>query len=324
VSPGGGLNASDFVPGTALSGSVQFSNGGPDGRVVTLHTLRDGISEGVESFSVTLTGITPVSGGTVAFGTSQVGGSLGEGGRGTINGTPQADNLVGTPGNDVISALAGNDIVRGSAGSDSIDGGVGQDKVVYNLSRANLRVDKGDGTASIAKPDGTDRLVNVERIEFSGGRIVFDIESETRFEQRDGVPNYAYDEGYIYRLYDAAYARTPDEFGIRFWVDAWDRDDLSARELAIAFVESAEYQVRYPNASDADYIRQLYENALRRPAEPAGLSYWLDAFQGGTLDRADMLAYFAESTENRQRNAENTDDGLFFLASDSFDVGILV
>ena len=85
-------------------------------------------------------------------------------------------------------------------------------------------------------------------------------------------------------------------------------------------MESPEYELRYPEASDGDYIDQLYLNALRRPSDAAGRQFWLEEFQSGRQDRGDMLEFFAESEENIARNAENVDNGLFFASSDMFDV----
>ncbi|MGZ8284084.1 MAG: Ig-like domain-containing protein [Allosphingosinicella sp.] len=101
-----------------------------------------------------------------------------------LNGTAQSDSLFGDNGNDVINGGAGDDHIDGGnggdrldggAGNDVIDGGNGQDTLVLAGNRADYRFLPGLDGAIIVRdlragsPDGTDRLLDMERVEFKDG-----------------------------------------------------------------------------------------------------------------------------------------------------------
>ncbi|HYJ84370.1 MAG TPA: hypothetical protein VEW26_16185, partial [Allosphingosinicella sp.] len=102
----------------------------------------------------------------------------------TLNGTASADSLFGDNGNDFLNGGAGDDhidggngsdTIRGGAGNDVIDGGNGQDTAVFEGKSSDYRVLQGLNGAIIVRdlrsgrPDGEDRLVSVERLQFSDG-----------------------------------------------------------------------------------------------------------------------------------------------------------
>ncbi len=78
----------------------------------------------------------------------------------------------GTFNNDTITGSSGADSVSGGRGSDSINLGAGNDTVVINATyNANVRL-KIDGSTLIVKSeDGTDRLTNVETIQFNNMKL---------------------------------------------------------------------------------------------------------------------------------------------------------
>jgi Tol biopolymer transport system component len=76
---------------------------------------------------------------------------------------------VGVAGADVLNGGAGNDTLDGGAGDDTLDGGSGIDTAVYSAyTRAQATIGyNSDGSLTIAVPDGTDTLRNVEWAQFS-------------------------------------------------------------------------------------------------------------------------------------------------------------
>jgi VCBS repeat-containing protein len=107
----------------------------------------------------------------------------------TITGTAQNDSIFGDNGNDVINGGAGDDYIdggngsdmlSGGAGNDVIDGGNGQDTLVLAGNRSDYRFLQGANGAIIVRdlrsgsPDGTDRLLNMERVEFKNGTFKLD------------------------------------------------------------------------------------------------------------------------------------------------------
>ena len=102
----------------------------------------------------------------------------------TLNGTAQDDRIFGDNGNDSIDGGAGDDFIdggngsdllSGGAGNDDIDGGNGQDTLLLTGNRADYRFLQGSNGSIIVRdlragsPDGTDRLFNMERVDFKDG-----------------------------------------------------------------------------------------------------------------------------------------------------------
>ncbi len=240
-----------------------------------------------------------------------------------IRGTPQEDDLSGTDGDDLIYALASDDIIDPRGGSHMIDGGSGTDTVVYATTRSVFDVDLmqasgftvgGESAALVGghivveRPDGeTDTLIDVERIDFTDGDLIYDIDS----------PNVEV----VYRMYAAALGRTPDETGLRYWVDRLDfLDDLPGstadsllQVLADVFIEADEFEMLYgSDPSNADYIDAMYQNVLGRLPDDEGRAFWIDAMERG-LERDDILIAFSESAENRDQTGPDLDDGIWVV-----------
>lgn len=99
------------------------------------------------------------------------------------------------------------------------------------------------------------------------------------------------------RLYRAAFVREAESAGLRYWVGRRDAG-MSARSMARTFTVTPEFRNRYDDLDDAAYVDSIYRNVLRRPAEPAGLAYWVDRLANGT-ERFEVLTLFSESPEHR-------------------------
>jgi serralysin len=97
----------------------------------------------------------------------------------TTLGTPAADVLTALPGNDAYFAHAGNDRISGGHGDDLIDGGLGIDTSVYQSIRVLYQARKTDfgwTVAATAGSEGVDRLVHVERLQFSDMSLALDLD----------------------------------------------------------------------------------------------------------------------------------------------------
>ncbi len=229
-------------------------------------------------------------------------------GPGPITGTPDDDVLDGTSNSDIIQALAGNDIINGSSGNDSIDGDEGDDVVVYNGVRNDFQHDlMADSTVTVVKPGGgTDTVVEVERIEFDDGALLYDV----------ATPNL----GFGYRIYQASFDRTPDEGGVLFWIgilDQLDGQGWSQYEkeqfLANQFIQSDEFKALFgANPTNEQYIDAMYLNVLDRLPDQGGYDFWVGGMEQG-LTREDILIAFTKSDENVARTAPDLDDGVWVV-----------
>ncbi len=78
----------------------------------------------------------------------------------------------GTFNNDTISGSSGADSVSGGRGSDTINLGAGNDTVVINaIYNASVRLKVEGATLIVKSEDGTDRLTNVETVQFNNIKL---------------------------------------------------------------------------------------------------------------------------------------------------------
>lgn len=216
----------------------------------------------------------------------------------TIYGSSGADYRIGTELRDIIRGLDGDDVLDGGPGDDVLDGGAGVDTVLYHGVRAGAVVDLTAANAvRISGAFGNDVLDNIERVSFSDGVLVYNIPFDA-------------DAALVYRIYQASFARTPDEGGFRFWYDAHEQQDISFYDMADFFRTSPEFVQKYgANVSNNDYVYSLYGNVLQRAPDTPGLLFWQDVLNGGVYDRNELMLAFAGSAENVRLTAPNIDDG---------------
>jgi hypothetical protein len=112
----------------------------------------------------------------------------------------------------------------------------------------------------------------------------------------------------IARLYQAVLDRAPDRAGLQFW-DAKADQGMTVVQMANSFAQSVEFNTRFPGATDADFVRMVYENTLGRAGEPTGEAFWLDRMAQGAT-RGEVVAGFAESHEFLQLTHSLTDHGI--------------
>lgn len=205
----------------------------------------------------------------------------------SFSGSNQDDVINGYVGNDNVYGNAGDDRLNGGAGNDLLDGGAGIDIVIASGSRSQYALTKVSNgyqlQDTILNRDGTDTLISIERLQFSDAKIALDIDGNA---------------GKVYRLYEAAFNRTPDKPGLAYWI--WQADaGASFTHIASAFSGGIEFQNKYGNLSNNQFIEQLYLNILDRAGESSGLAYWQWQLNDGFQSREQVLYGFSESYENQ-------------------------
>ncbi|WP_371324543.1 DUF4214 domain-containing protein [Dechloromonas sp. ZY10] len=196
------------------------------------------------------------------------------------------DTITGTSGNDTLLGYGGNDTLTGGAGNDLIDGGNGSDTAVYSGNSSSYTIQKNGSAWNVSSAaEGTDNLTNVERIKFADKTLAMDSDGNA---------------GQAYRLYQAAFNRTPDKDGLKYWITTID-NGASLKAAASAFTESQEFATLYGgNNPSADIlITKLYSNVLHRSPDQGGYDYWKGQLASGGVDKTGLLVNFSESTENK-------------------------
>lgn len=207
-------------------------------------------------------------------------------------------------GPDTFIGSAGNDVIRGYDGNDAINGGAGIDTAVFSGNRADYTIMAitngptitGYSVHSSANNEGTDTMVNVERIRFADTTVAIDIGGNG---------------GQAYRLYQAAFDRVPDSAGLGFHIRALD-NGFSLANIAQNFIDSPEFAGRYGNLDNTQFVTQLYRNVLDREPEAAGLAFHVNNLNGNAVSRAQTLANFSESPENQATLIGVIQDGFSF------------
>jgi Ca2+-binding RTX toxin-like protein len=197
------------------------------------------------------------------------------------------DTLTGSAGDNRLEGGDGNDSLSSTSGDDTLDGGSGLDTVTYTQVLGVVTLLRSTtGSDSIEKPNaaGSDTLLGIERLQFADANLAFDLEGNA---------------GQTYRLYQAAFNRTPDLGGLGGWIAAMDTGQTPT-QIATSFMASAEFQTLYgANPGNEQLVALLYTNALHRTADAEGLSYWVNQLSSKLQTRAQVLVNFSESTENK-------------------------
>ena len=82
--------------------------------------------------------------------------------------------LTGNTGNNLLTGNAGNNTIAGNAGNDTLDGGAGLDRANFSGNRNAYTVtyDQPNNRFSVAGPDGSDFVRNVEVLQFADSMTV--------------------------------------------------------------------------------------------------------------------------------------------------------
>lgn len=190
----------------------------------------------------------------------------------------------------------GNDRIVLNSHSHQVDGGAGVDTVQVSALRASVTIDHTASGYQLRYADGSsDTLQNVERLMFGDGTLALDLGGNA---------------GQTYRLYQAAFNRTPDQAGLGYWIAALDRG-ASLRDVATYFVRSTEFQSLYGAApSNRDFLNGLYHNVLHRDGDAGGFAWWLDKLDTHAASFTDLLLSFSESPENQAALAPAISGGI--------------
>jgi hypothetical protein len=210
------------------------------------------------------------------------------------------DSVSLSSGADVMRSGASKDLLQGNGGNDLLDGGTGTDTAFYTGPRGQYSVSVAGTfilvTDRTPNRDGQDSLQNIERLAFSDGLLAFDTAGTA---------------GQVYRLYQAAFARTPDTAGLKHNTGLVE-NGLSLQQMSSAFLASEEFQQKYgTNVSDAAYINALYQNVLGRDADASGLAGWQARLNDGSWNRTSLLIGFSESPENIAKVAPAIANGIW-------------
>ena len=186
--------------------------------------------------------------------------------------------------------------------NDAFFGSTSKPKLAVAANKSDFKVKKeGDGVSwKISGVNiGVDTLTGFNRLEFLDGTLALDIDAGDT-------------AGQAYRLYQAAFARTPDVVGVAYHINDMETHGHSITQIAGNFIASPEFKNTYGgNISEETYINLLYQNVLTRSPADFEVDYYKDRFEQGTTDWNSTLVFFAESPENVALVAPQIEDGIW-------------
>jgi len=232
----------------------------------------------------------------------------------TLRGAEGRDTLLGQDGDDLLAGDAGDDRAEGGAGRDSLFGDTGDDTLLGGGGDGLLAA--GAGQDSVQGGDGLDSLLvaaarRMAGLSLSGSDAqgaVGEVSGAFGTTRFSGIDSLAFIDGrlalaagdvalQVTRLYQVAFDRAPDPFGLNHWIDQINAG-TTLGQVAAGFAASGEFAARFGGLDQTAFITQLHANATDRQPSGAELTGWVSQLQGG-MSRADALLGIAETAETQ-------------------------
>jgi hypothetical protein len=96
-----------------------------------------------------------------------------------------------------------------------------------------------------------------------------------------GINGSAYSRNYVQKAYVAYYGRPADPGGLTYWAKRMDAEGQSLNAIIGAFGYSDEFNRRYGGLSNTALVTKIYQQALNRDPDPAGLNWYVGELQAG-------------------------------------------
>ncbi len=182
-------------------------------------------------------------------------------------------------------SLVVNDTLQGQPGTDFFDGGLGLDTVIYNGPQERYTINKSGNRYVVSEPTGsddTDYLSNIERLQFSNGKVALDVESGNAGEAAKLIgallgPTFVKDKvlaGIVINLLDQNY---------------------SSDAIATLGIATPLFLNMAGSSSNTDFVKQVFTNVVGRAPTPSESSTYVNMLDAGTSQSA--LAVMAAHTD---------------------------
>ena len=185
---------------------------------------------------------------------------------------------------DKTVSLVVNDTIKGQPGTDFFDGGLGIDTVVYNGPQERYSITKSGNRYVVSEPTGsddTDYLSNIERIQFSNGKVALDLGGNAGQAAR-----------LIGALLGPSFIKDKALAGV---VIGLIDQDYSIESIANLGLNTSFYLALAGSTKHEDFVNHVFRNVVGRPPEANEQKTCVDMLNAGTSQAA--LAVMAAGTE---------------------------
>lgn len=185
---------------------------------------------------------------------------------------------------DKTVSLVVNDTIKGQPGTDFFDGGLGIDTVVYSGPQERYSITKSGNRYVVSEPTGsddTDYLSNIERLQFSNGKVALDLGGNAGQAAR-----------LIGALLGPSFIKDKALAGV---VIGLVDQDYSIENIANLGLNTSFYLALAGSTKNEDFVNHVFRNVVGRPPEVNEQKTYVDMLNAGTSQAA--LAVMAAGTE---------------------------
>ena len=185
---------------------------------------------------------------------------------------------------DKTVSLVVNDTIKGQPGTDFFDGGLGIDTVVYNGPQERYSITKSGNRYVVSEPTGsddTDYLSNIERLQFSNGKVALDLGGNAGQAAR-----------LIGALLGPSFIKDKALAGV---VIGLVDQDYSIESIANLGLNTSFYLALAGSTKHEDFVNHVFRNVVGRTPEVNEQKTYVDMLNAGTSQAA--LAVMAAGTE---------------------------
>lgn len=182
--------------------------------------------------------------------------------------------------------------------SQNISGTSKLDRVFFPDSLNSAEISISPSSTVVQLKGQTYHMQQVERLHFVDKALAVDT---------TGVA------GQAYRIYKAAFNRTPDPGGLGYWIRQMD-EGMDVVSVAARFIDSAEFKSVYGETpTSAEFLTKVYRNVLTRTPDTAGLEWWVNEIKTNPEKSwQKVLADFSDSSENEVNVAALIANGIAY------------
>ena len=185
---------------------------------------------------------------------------------------------------DKTVSLVVNDTIKGQPGTDFFDGGLGIDTVVYSGPQERYSITKSGNRYVVSEPTGsddTDYLSNIERLQFSNGKVALDLGGNAGQAAR-----------LIGALLGPSFIKDKALAGV---VIGLVDQDYSIESIANLGLNTSFYLALAGSTKNEDFVNHVFRNVVGRTPEVNEQKTYVDMLNAGTSQAA--LAVMAAGTE---------------------------
>jgi hypothetical protein len=178
------------------------------------------------------------------------------------------ENVVGSAYADTITL---------NSASNQVDAGGGVDTAIYNNSHSIHIISKNStGYAVSRENDGTDALINVERLKFSDIKLAIDLDGNA---------------GIVAKILGAVFGQESLSNASYVGIGLSLLDSGMSYQDLVQLALNANLGVGFSNSGE---VNLLYHNIVGEPATPDELTYWIGTITSGQFSQASLGGYAAD------------------------------